>query len=47
MKLMLASIYTNFDTTLTEDDGMEQLDNLYGAPVSGKLILEIRRVDKA
>lgn len=44
IKLLLASIYTNFTTTIVDDDGIEQMDDLLGAPVGDKLILGLNRV---
>jgi hypothetical protein len=43
MKLVLASIYTNFTTHTNNLEDMEQMDNIYGAPVGGKMMLEIHR----
>ena len=39
MKLIVASIYTNYTTYIIDDDGIEQLDFDIAAPVAEKLIL--------
>jgi hypothetical protein len=44
LKLLLASIYTNYTTSILEDDGMEHRDEMMASPVGDKLILRFNRV---
>ena len=44
MKLFLATIYTNFATTVINMEGMEQRDHLVASPVGDKLILGFNKV---
>jgi hypothetical protein len=39
MKLVLASIYMNFETTVVDDEGIEPLDAIISFPAGNKLIL--------
>lgn len=39
MKQIVASIYTNYRTTIVNDHGIEQTDGYTARPVSEKLIL--------
>lgn len=39
LKLLLASIYTNFDTVIVDDKGIEQRDDMMAYPVGDELIL--------
>lgn len=42
MKLVLAAVYTNFETTIVNDSGMEQRDGIIASPVGDKLILKLK-----
>jgi hypothetical protein len=44
MKLVLAAVYTNFETTIVDDAGMEQRDGILASPVGDKLILKLKAV---
>lgn len=44
MKLVIASIYTNYTTEIINGAGMEHLDNFVAGPVEGKLVLSFSRV---
>jgi hypothetical protein len=44
LKLLVASIYMNYATTMIDDEGIEHIDGLIAAPVGDKLILGFRRV---
>jgi cytochrome P450 len=44
LKLLLASVYTNFTTSILEDDGMEHRDEMMASPVGDKLILAFNSV---
>ena len=44
MKTMLAMIYSEFETSVVDDDGMEQVDGVVAGPVGDKLILRFREV---
>lgn len=39
MKLVIAAVYTNFDTTVVEDDNMEATDAYTVKPKGEKLVL--------
>ena len=41
MKLMVAAIYTNYTTSIIDDEGMEQADAFLGHPVGEKLLLKL------
>ncbi|KAJ9314922.1 hypothetical protein DTO271D3_4922 [Paecilomyces variotii] len=42
IKLVVAAIYTNYTTTILDDEGIEQEDSYLGSPRSNKLIIEVR-----
>ena len=42
MKLAVAAIYTNYTTSIVDDEGIEQLDNYIAVPTSHKLILSFK-----
>ena len=44
MKSMVAMIYSEFETSIVDDDGMEQVDGVVAGPVGNKLILQFRKV---
>ncbi|OCL15263.1 cytochrome P450 [Glonium stellatum] len=44
LKLITASIYTNFTTTIIDDEGIEQADSYIAGPVGGKLILKFHEI---
>lgn len=43
IKLILAAVYANFTSTIIDDEGIEQRDELPADPVSDKLILSFQR----
>ncbi|KAI9838354.1 MAG: hypothetical protein M1819_005622 [Sarea resinae] len=43
MKLIVASIYSNFTTTISDDSGIEQADAYTAGPVGGKLMIKYER----
>ena len=43
LKIILASIYTNLATSIVDDEGIEQVDDLLAFPVGDKLILKFDR----
>lgn len=44
LKLITASIYANFTTTIIDDEGIEQADSYIAGPVSGKLVLKFHEI---
>ncbi|KZF24939.1 cytochrome P450 family protein [Xylona heveae TC161] len=44
MKLVLASVYSNYTTTIVDDTGIEQGDGYTTGPVGGKLVLKFDAV---
>jgi hypothetical protein len=46
MKLIVASMYTNYSTYIIDDEGIEQLDGMIAAPAGDKLNLGFKRIDK-
>jgi len=44
MKLLVAAIYTNYTTSIVDDEGMEQADRFLGHPVGEKLVLKLSSV---
>jgi cytochrome P450 len=47
LKLVVAGIYTNYTTSIIDDEGIEQLDRLAATPAGEKLILGFSRLPKA
>jgi len=39
MKLLVAAIYTNFETSIIDDSGIEPMDGYMGGPQAGKFIV--------
>jgi hypothetical protein len=44
MKFIIAAIYTNFETIIVDDNGIEQKDIYTAPPKSGKLIIKLQPV---
>ncbi|KIW02531.1 uncharacterized protein PV09_06329 [Verruconis gallopava] len=44
MKYIIAAIYTNFTTTIVDDEGIEQMDIYTAPPVGGKLVIRLDRM---
>jgi hypothetical protein len=44
MKLLMAAIFTNYETYVIDDDGMEQLDRWVATPAGEKLVLGLKRI---
>ena len=44
IKLVVAAIYTNFTTSIVEDEGIEQEDNYIAPPKGRKLVLQFTPV---
>ena len=44
MKFIIAAIYTNWQTVLVDDEGIEQKDLYTAPPSSGNLIVELESV---
>lgn len=44
MKLVTAAIYSNFTTSIVDDDGIEAIDAYTVRPTSNKLILEFQHI---
>ncbi|KAJ9635087.1 hypothetical protein H2199_008573 [Coniosporium tulheliwenetii] len=44
MKYIVAAIYSNFETTIVDDTGIEQLDRYTAGPTGGKLIIRLKAV---
>lgn len=42
MKLFIAVVYTNFTTTIEDDEGIEQRDAIFAGPRGEKLMLRFR-----
>ncbi|KAK5114229.1 hypothetical protein LTR85_010294 [Meristemomyces frigidus] len=45
IKLMIAAIYTNYTTTVIDDEGIEQSDSYISGPVGNRLVLRFCRVE--
>jgi unspecific monooxygenase len=43
LKLIVAAIYTNFESVVIDDDGIEQVDGFSAGPKGNKLILQFAR----
>jgi hypothetical protein len=41
MKFIIAAIYTNFTSTIIDDDGIEQVDLYTAPPKGGKLMIKL------
>ncbi|MCJ1391105.1 hypothetical protein MMC18_003967 [Xylographa bjoerkii] len=46
MKYLLAAIYTNYTTSVVDDEGIEQEDAYTAGPVGNKLVLNFARVEE-
>jgi hypothetical protein len=46
MKLVVASVYTNYTTHIVDDEGIEQEEGMIGSPVGEKLILRFNHIPK-
>ncbi|KAH7371523.1 cytochrome P450 [Pyrenochaeta sp. MPI-SDFR-AT-0127] len=44
MKIVIAAIYTNYTTSIIDDEGMEQQDTFLGHPLGEKLVLKLSSV---
>ena len=44
MKLVTTAIYSNYKTTIVDDEGIEAIDAYTVKPTSDKLILEFERM---
>jgi hypothetical protein len=44
MKLIIAVIYSNYETFVVNDEGIEARDDFVAGPVGGKLILGFERI---
>lgn len=42
LKYIVAATYVNFETSIVDDEGIEQADGFFTGPKSDKLILSIR-----
>jgi hypothetical protein len=47
LKSITAAIYTNYETTIVDDEGIEQEDAFLAGPVGRKLVLKFRSVNDA
>lgn len=45
MKYLLLLTYSNFETYIVDDDGIEHMKGFVGGPKSGKLLIGARTVD--
>jgi unspecific monooxygenase len=45
LKLVVAAIYTNYTTTIVDDEDIEQLDSYSSGPKADKLILQFKRTE--
>jgi hypothetical protein len=43
-KLITASVYANFTTTIIDDEGIEQADSYIAGPVGGKMVLKFHEI---
>lgn len=46
IKLVTAAIYTNYETSIVDDAGIEPMDGFVGRPVGNKLVLKFKQVQK-
>ncbi|KAF2189371.1 cytochrome P450 [Zopfia rhizophila CBS 207.26] len=44
IKLLVSAIYTNFTTTIVDDEGIEHRDEMVAGPMSDKLILQFHHI---
>jgi hypothetical protein len=45
MKYIIAALYSNYTTTIVDDDGIEQMDAYTAPPTSDKLIIRLQKLD--
>ncbi|KAK5168301.1 uncharacterized protein LTR77_006870 [Saxophila tyrrhenica] len=45
LKLLIASIYTNFETSIVDDEGIEQSEYFIATPVGNKLIIQLHPIE--
>jgi hypothetical protein len=41
MKYIVAAMYTDFKTTIVDDEGIEQMDRYTAPPKGGKLVIKL------
>ena len=46
MKMVLAAIYTNFETVVVDDEGIEQVDSYTAPPRGHRLVLRFEPVGR-
>jgi hypothetical protein len=46
MKLVVAAIYSNFRTSIVNDDGIEEIDAYTIRPTSNQLVLRFTRIER-
>jgi hypothetical protein len=44
LKMVVAGIYTNFTTTIVDDEGIEQMDGYTVGPKSGRLLVQFNKI---
>jgi hypothetical protein len=44
IKLITAAIYSSYETSIIDDEGIDQLNGFIGRPAGNKLILRFKRV---
>lgn len=44
MKLIIATIYTNYTTEIVDDEGIEQTDTYISRPIGDKLVMRFRHI---
>ncbi len=44
MKLLVAAIYTNYATSIVDDEGIEHADSYIAGPAGNKLILRFHQI---
>lgn len=44
IKLLVAAVYTNYATSIVDDEGIEQADSYIAGPVGNKLVLRFHQI---
>jgi hypothetical protein len=44
IKLVTAAIYSSYETSIVDDEGIDPLDGFVGRPAGNKLVLRFKRV---
>lgn len=47
LKLLIAAVYTNFTTSIVDDEGIEPIDSFIAGPAGNKLFLQFHELSNS